>query len=1094
MAWTVRKNDAAQARVSEWCNGFVRLYHSLPGEGHSSFYRRYQHEITGLYGDGTVTAKCTEGQYGGYSGYRRPDNNDDTEHQLLASIAGPIPHAFCTCEQFSKTNSCDHIKDFIGWFVDKIDDPRTTEHRWVTNEKWSSGSPDPSVFPTEERDIVLSVLKTLPQPEEVEEQRVDLPEHNPEDPTRILWNVEFEGRELTITPVLQKKKKRGNGWTKGRRMSLEKFREQVDSLSPVDIKIRDTMEMAENYDGYGKHWEIPTGATLEALIGSPNVLINGEPGEVVEFAPMLCLVEENDTLRLKLEGSGEGGMLYLTYVGIGRLQQNLRTFEFGSMPAETVRAIDKLLEFPPVPVKFQEDYLQRLSEIADTLPIKLPAGMIGETVADNCTSVMLMRSNPDGTLDYGFRVRSQSGDLHLPGKGRFNRMIERDGKKLLLQRDFAAELKTATNLASTLSLPGAKLQGTLDNFEFSMDLLEQIESPELDLEVLWDKQTSAPMRMLGSLTPNNVSVGITQRRDWFQLEGECKLENETLKLSELIAELGDGSPEIRGDFVRVGSKGWARISSKLRRQLTALRDSVVTERKKMRFDATSAPAIRQLIEQDFQLKASRAWNQCLKRLDAAEKLEPEPSKELNAEMRGYQLEGYAWLRRLAEWGVGGILADDMGLGKTLQTLAVLLDRVDKGPCLVIAPTSVGFNWMREAEKFTPTLDAHLYRDSDREQLIDQLESGELGQGQIIVCSYGLALRDIETLKKVSWGTLVLDEAQAIKNSRSKTSLAIAELTADWKVALTGTPVENHLGELWSLFHVVSPGVFGGWEQFRNRFAAPIEKNGDADRQNALSNRLKPFVLRRTKKAVLTDLPPRTESTITVELSKAERKMYDKVRLSVLGEMDQLAKLDDVKDQRFRVLALLTRMRQLACSPKLVDETWTERSSKLEELNKLVGSLKEEGHRVLVFSQFVKHLELIREMFDEEDVSYEYLDGQTPAAERQKCVDRFQNGDATAFLISLKAGGTGLNLTAADYVVHMDPWWNPAVEDQATDRAHRIGQDKPVMVYRMISQHTIEDEIVKLHATKRDLVEGVMTGTQAAGKLSTQDLINLVKDS
>ncbi len=1080
---TTRRN---QELVDQWCRRFVALLDSLPNSSEHNGFRSHRYELIGLYADGTVTGKSSSYGYG--YGYR-----ENTEScQVLASIGEPMPRVFCTCEAYKRNSACVHAVEFVDWFIDEIARRNSKPQNRLVMGKWTNGVPDSKVFPTEEREIVLSMLAKMPDLK-TEDDDASLPDHNVAPPTRLLWDFVYGESGFKVTPVLQKKKKRGNGWTKGRRMRADTFRAHQGQLSPADEVIRNGMYLDDGYNGYSQHWVLPVDIAMRELKGSPNVLIDGQPGEIVDFAAKLCVREHDDRLTIQLAGTQQGDSILGIPDGLARYTPSKHRIELAKMPTAHVEAVFELLRFPPVPIKFHDDFIDRVSDLADSLPIDLPGGLDGERVRDECSPVMLLRSNTDGTLDYGIRVRSQSGKLYAPASGRFSTRCEIDGKKVRLQRDYDKELKMAVDLAEALKLPDRKLQGTLNDFEFTMQLLEQLETSDLGVEVLWDKKTSEPMRMLGAITPNNVSVGITQKRDWFQLEGKCELGNETLELAELLQGLSDGSPDIRGDFVRIGSKGWARIAPKLRKQLAALRDSVVTERKKIRFDATSAPAIREMMEHDFQLKASRAWHKCLKRLDAAEKLDPQPPAGLNAELRCYQTEGYAWLRRLAEWGVGGILADDMGLGKTLQTLAVLLDRAETGPCLVIAPTSVGFNWIRETEKFTPSLDAHLYRDTDRNEFIKQLSSGELGPGQIVVCSYGLALRDIEQLQSVQWGTLVLDEAQAVKNSRSKTSLAIAQLTAEWKVALTGTPVENHLGELWSLFHVISPGVFGGWEQFRTRFAAPIEKDGDADRQKALGDRLKPFVLRRTKAAVLTDLPPRTESTITVELSAAERKMYDKVRLSVLGEMDQIAKLDDVQDQRFRILALLTRMRQLACSPKLVDDSWTERSSKLEELQKLVSSLKEEGHRVLVFSQFVKHLQLIREMFDEEQTSYEYLDGQTAASKRQECVDRFQNGDATAFLISLKAGGTGLNLTAADYVIHMDPWWNPAVEDQATDRAHRIGQDKPVMVYRLIAQHTIEDEILRLHETKRDLVEGVMAGTQAAAKLSTQDLINLVKD-
>ena len=370
----------------------------------------------------------------------------------------------------------------------------------------------------------------------------------------------------------------------------------------------------------------------------------------------------------------------------------------------------------------------------------------------------------------------------------------------------------------------------------------------------------------------------------------------------------------------------------------------------------------------------------------------------------------------------------------------------------------------------------------------------VGPGDVVICSYGLALRDAEALQSVAWGTLVLDEAQFIKNARSKTAQAIRDLHADWKVALTGTPIENHLAELWSIFRAISPGLFGSWQAFRKKFATPIERNNDDERRQALAETIRPFVLRRTKEEVLEDLPSRTETTLHVELSPEERRRYDEMRLAALGELDELVGLPDTEDHRFRILAILTRLRQLACHVGLVDESWDGPSAKLELLLQTVHELIDEGHRALIFSQFTSFLAKIRETLQEAGVSFQYLDGTTPAKRRQEAVDAFQQGDADLFLISLKAGGTGLNLTAADYVIHMDPWWNPAVEDQATDRAHRIGQTRPVMVYRMVARGTIEERILDLHREKRDLVESIMDGTQSAARLSTQELVELIRNS
>jgi SNF2 family DNA or RNA helicase len=305
-------------------------------------------------------------------------------------------------------------------------------------------------------------------------------------------------------------------------------------------------------------------------------------------------------------------------------------------------------------------------------------------------------------------------------------------------------------------------------------------------------------------------------------------------------------------------------------------------------------------------------------------------------------------------------------------------------------------------------------------------------------------------------------------------------------------MENHLGELWSIFHTVAPGVLGSWEQFRRRFAVPIEKDGNSERREALSRVISPFILRRSKSEVLEDLPERTETNLMVDLSAEERRRYDRMRLAAVSELEEIGDDNLSHDQRFRVLQMLTRLRQLSCHIGLVDDTWEGTSAKLEVLMELLMQLKERGNRPLIFSQFTSHLALIREAMEKAGLTFQYLDGQTTPTARKERVEAFQKGESDAFLISLKAGGTGLNLTAADYVIHMDPWWNPAVEDQATDRAHRIGQTRPVMVYRIIARGTIEEQILKMHEDKRDLVDGVLSGADSAARLSTKELAELIR--
>ncbi len=367
----------------------------------------------------------------------------------------------------------------------------------------------------------------------------------------------------------------------------------------------------------------------------------------------------------------------------------------------------------------------------------------------------------------------------------------------------------------------------------------------------------------------------------------------------------------------------------------------------------------------------------------------------------------------------------------------------------------------------------------------------LGEGDVVIVSYAMIQRDAEKFQAVEWGTLVLDEAQNVKNAETKTARAVRDLNAKWRLALSGTPIENRLSELWALFRSISPGLFGSWERFRTRFVTPIEKGKDPERRVSLARLIKPFILRRTKDDVLKDLPERIDILTTLELSDAERKLYEDARLRIVAELSGLD-FGGSKDHRFVILAAITKLRQLACHPALCDAKWKKSSAKLDALMELVSELREEGHRALIFSQFTAHLALVRKALNVGGISYQYLDGKTTSKLRQKAVDAFQGGEGDVFLISLKAGGTGLNLTAADFVIHLDPWWNPAVEDQASDRAHRLGQTRPVTVYRLVTKDTIEEKILALHDRKRELVASILDGTDDAAKLSSDELIDLIK--
>jgi non-specific serine/threonine protein kinase len=483
----------------------------------------------------------------------------------------------------------------------------------------------------------------------------------------------------------------------------------------------------------------------------------------------------------------------------------------------------------------------------------------------------------------------------------------------------------------------------------------------------------------------------------------------------------------------------------------------------------------------------RDFAQRLQQLDSAT-LQAPPG--LQAELRPYQLQGLAWMQGLAELGLGGLLADDMGLGKTLQTLGHILCEQQAGrlqhPALIVMPTSLIPNWQDEAARFTPQLKVLALHGPKRRALFKQI-----AEHQIILTTYALLPRDLKALSAFSYRLLILDEAQNIKNPRSKAAIAAGQLQADQRLCLTGTPLENHLGELWSLFNFLMPGWLGDSKSFTRTYRTPIEKNANVQRLAHLTGRIKPFILRRTKEQVATELPPKTEITHWVELSAAQRDRYETLRLA----MDQKVRAEIARQGLARsqivILEALLRLRQVCCDLRLLGDAGDSQltsadSGKLSGLLEMLAELFAEGRRVLLFSQFTSMLALIEAELKARNIPYAKLTGSTQ--DRRTPVQQFQAGEFPIFLISLKAGGAGLNLTAADTVIHFDPWWNPAAEAQASDRAYRIGQDKPVFVYKLIARGSVEEKIQQLQQAKANLARGVLEGgSQAQLQLSEDDL-------
>ena len=704
-----------------------------------------------------------------------------------------------------------------------------------------------------------------------------------------------------------------------------------------------------------------------------------------------------------------------------------------------------------------------------------------------------------------------SGICFEPGAGGATVFAGLGGETVQARRDLAAERAGAERIVAAcpaLASAAAEPPWVLPDPAGALELLEQLRAA--DVPCLWPK--GEPLKIVTRAETSKLDLTIKTAAEWFSASGRLEVdEGRTLDLKQLFALL-DASPGSR--FLELGDGEFIALSASFRRHLDDLRSlSSPAARGAVRLHGMAALALQGFAERT-KLDADAGWRAQRERLRDADAFEPELPSTLQAELRPYQRDGFRWLARLARWGAGACLADDMGLGKTVQTLALLLDRAPDGPALVVAPTSVVANWLDEARRFTPTLNVISYTGaaSSRAGRLD-----DLGPFDLVVTTFGLLQIDAAALGAVDWHSAVLDEAQAIKNPATKRARAARELNARFRLVTTGTPIQNNLMDLYSLFGFINPGMLGSTEHYRRRFAGPVERDGDAAARARLRRLVAPFVLRRLKTEVLDDLPPRTEIVLHVEMSPAEAALYEALRRRAVEDLEKLmvqgrgggaggsgdsgrsgggsGSGDSAPvpgDGRLEILAHLTRLRLACCNPRLVQDAGAPASSKLATFAETLGELLASRHKVLVFSQFVKHLKLIGAHLDEAGIAYQYLDGSTPAKARAERVAAFQAGRGDVFLISLKAGGVGLNLTAADYVIHMDPWWNPAAEDQASDRAHRIGQTRPVTIYRLVAKGTIEEQIVDLHHHKRDLAERLLEGADAPARLDAGELLALLR--
>lgn len=593
---------------------------------------------------------------------------------------------------------------------------------------------------------------------------------------------------------------------------------------------------------------------------------------------------------------------------------------------------------------------------------------------------------------------------------------------------------------------------------------------------------------------------VEEGKGWFNLSAGFEIDGEKFELQPILATLLDNDFLTLTEKLHPGQeflvflpdgRGLALPVGRFRHILNTLGQI-------LEFNFTAGPIKLQKLEaallavdEEIEIEAPNDIEEIGQRVMSFKKIDKSPlPTSLKATLRDYQLDGYYWMQFLARSGFNGILADDMGLGKTLQTLTHILVEKESGrdggsPSLVVAPTSVVVNWQREAAKFTPSLNVLILQGAQR-----HLHFSEMHEFDIILSSFALIPRDLEHFKKQHFHLLILDEAQHIKNPSAQISKAVRELSSNHRLCLSGTPIENHLGELWSQFSFLMPGLLGSSESFNENYRNPIEKEHNEQKRNLLNAKVGPLILRRTKHDVAKELPPKTEILHNIELHTEQKDLYETVRSTMDKQVRQAIIARGGQAQMVFLDALL-KLRQICCHPLLLEQNKSAKeSAKFDYLVDLLETLRKENHRVLIFSQFTSMLALMEAYLTSENISYLILTGATK--DRQTLVERFQSGEGEVFLISLKAGGTGLTLTGADTVIHYDPWWNPAAENQATDRAYRIGQDKPVMVHKLICQGTVEERIQQMQRRKNTLADNILDGSTQSIDLNEETMRQLLE--
>ena len=939
-----------------------------------------------------------------------------------------------------------------------------------------------------------SVVGTIPRKESWEMALSELTEFvsSPQEENQIEKRIIYFIDDKWITAILEQSRIVGEEtWGKERLLSRIQFLGGgYDSMDVLDLKLARAIATINKPDAAllipimagtgrvftGQHYRQPY-TPLPIRDETPFVAFSGKDGSIL----VTSNVQRSQDGTIPPVSIIKNGNEY-TCIRTNPVQRDIlaHLLEVGSFPANALPAIRRAI-----------DSLEGMLEVRSSL-----SGMAVIPTLRGSARLDLRISPLKDEDGYGMEISAapfEEGDLRCkPGQGAEDVYDDTGGEPRFIHRDIQLEYDNFSELSDYINNElGLESEDDCNYRLYTSESLLGILTWAYDNRdkcfVEWPEGRA--LRFRGEVKSDNVDITVKSGVNWFEVEGEILIGKDKYNLEDILKAMKES--DVKG-YVKLGDKDYVRMTKTLKRHLEAI-DEMMSAKvgRNPVVPIYRVGHLAEILGDEGGLHGTmdEGFKNLLNKMQEAYDTTPEVPSTLKATLRDYQKEGYVWMKRLDAWGAGACLADDMGLGKTVQTLAFILSKADEGPSLVVAPKSVVPNWDIETARFAPSLNVTVLNNvSKREECI-----AAAGPRDLILATYGVLATENEALSSKKWNVICLDEAHQIKNRNTRVSAAAMSLEGTSRIILTGTPIQNHLGELWNLFQFINPGLLGQWTDFKARY---LHGELDEGHREFLRDLVQPFILRRTKEDVLDELPEKIVYEQMVELSTEETQVYEALRKYVEDRVgsgrDKKAAPDGDEPIKIDFFAELTKLRLASLSLSLIYDDWKLGSSKTEALMGLLDQISAvEGNQVVVFSQFTSYLAQVKAMLDRKGLRYLYLDGQTDLDERREVVEQFQNGDCPLFLASLKAGGLGLNLTAANYVILLDPWWNPAIESQAMDRAHRIGQMRTVTVIRLIARHTIEEKILRLHETKLQLSEEMLDGTAYSGKLTMDDVLEMV---